>query len=118
MSCRRARKFLLETIIEKWDMPQQFGFFRERSKRLYLLRRSRVSQEMAKLTDDYRRAIELDLEKRTQDGYVRSARAQEVLGPSRVARQTIEDLNVLDSIREDLRPKLVVVQSVDALAAH
>ena len=107
----------LQTIIEKWDMPRQFGFFRERSKRLYLLR-SRVSQEMAKLTDDYRRTIDLYIDKRTREGYVRSARAQEVLGPSRVAQQTIEDLNVLDSIREDLRPKLAAVQSADALAAH
>ena len=107
----------LQTIIEKWDMARQFGFFQERSRQLYLLR-SRVSQELAKLTDDYRRTIDLYLDKRRRDGYVHSARAQAVLGIDHGARQTIDDLNVLDNIREDLRPKPLTIQSADARLAH
>ncbi len=107
----------LQSIIEKWDMTQQFGFFRERSKRLYMLR-SRVSQELAKLTDDYRRTIDLYLDRRLRDGQIRTAHTQAVMGLDHIAQQTINDLNVLDSIREDLRPKSSTVQSVDARQPH
>jgi hypothetical protein len=107
----------LQTIIEKWDMSRQFGFLQKKSRELYVLR-SRVSQELAKLTDDYRRTIDLYLDKRAQERILRSARAQEVLGIDHGARQTIDDLNVLDGIREDLRPKPVTIQSADARAAH
>lgn len=103
----------LQAIIEKWDVTKQFGFLRDRSQRLYLLR-SRVSQELAKLVDDYRGTIDLYLDKRTRDGYLQTARAQAVIGLDHVARQTIADLNILDSIGEDLRPKPVILQSADA----
>jgi hypothetical protein len=102
----------LQAIIEKWDVTQQFAILRERSKRLYLLR-SRVSQELAKLTDDYRRTIDLYLDKRLRDGQIRTAHTQAVMGLDHIAQQAINDLNVLDSIREDLRPKPPSVQSVD-----
>ena len=107
----------LQTIIEKWDVSRQFGFFQEKSKQLYVLR-SRVSQELAKLTDDYRRTIDVYLSKRTRDGILRSARAQAVLGIDHGARQTIDELNMLDGIREDLRPKPTTVESADVRSAH
>jgi hypothetical protein len=103
----------LQTIIEKWDMSRQVGFLQAKSRQLYVLR-SRVSQELAKLTDDYRRTIDSYLDKRSRDGILRSARAQAVLGIDHGTRQTIDDLNVLDGIREDLRPKPVTMQSADA----
>jgi len=109
----QRKEMPLQAIIEKWDAARQFELLKERSKMLYLLR-SRSSQELAKLVDDYRRTIDVYVDKRSRDGYMRTPRAQAVMGPDRVAQQTISDLNVLDSIREDLRPKTQTVQSADA----
>lgn len=102
----------LQTIIEKWDVPRQVETLKERSKLLYSLR-SRVSQEFAKLVDDYRRTIDVYLEKRREAGYLRTPLTREVMGLDEVERQTIADLNVLDSIREDLRPKPQILQSAE-----
>jgi hypothetical protein len=40
------------------------------------------------------------------------------MGLDHIAQETINDLNVLDSIREDLRPKPQSVQSVDVRQSH
>jgi hypothetical protein len=106
------KEVTLQAIIETWDVARQYGFLQERSKQLYWLR-TRVSQELAKITDDYRRTIDGYLDKRLRDGQIRTAHTQAVMGLDRVAQQAIYDLNVLDSIREDLRPKPQSVQSVD-----
>jgi len=100
----------LQTIIEKWDVPRQVETLKERSKLLFSLR-SRVSQEFAKLVDDYRRTIDVYLDKRHQAGYLRTPLTREVMGLDEVERQTIADLDLLDSIREDLRPKAKTMQS-------
>ena len=78
----------LQTIIEKWDVPRQMETLKEKSKLLYTLR-SRVSQEFAKLVDDYRKTIDIYLDKRRQAGYLRTPLTREVMGLDEVERQTI-----------------------------
>jgi hypothetical protein len=107
------KQMTLQTIIEKWDAPRQVSMLKERSKMLFTLR-SRVSQEMAKLTDDYRRTIDVYLDKRHQAGYLRTPLTREVMGLDEVEKNTIDDLNILDSIGQDLRPKAEILQSADA----
>ncbi len=107
----------LQMIIQKWDVPRQMEMLKERSKLLYSLR-SRVSQEFAKLVDDYRRTIDVYMDKRRQAGYLRTPLTRQIMGLDEVERQTIADLNVLDSIREDLRPKPKIAQSTDAEQKH
>jgi hypothetical protein len=103
----------LQVIIQKWEVPRQVEFLKQRSQLLYSLR-SRVSQEYAKLVDDYRKTIDKYLIRRSREGFLRSAKAMEVMGNDNVADTTLADLNLLDSIREDLRPKPRSLQSAIA----
>ena len=102
----------LQTIIAKWEAAPQTELLTERSRMLYALR-SRTSQEMAKIVDDYRKTIDLYLDRRQRDGYFRSPQMQAAPGLDHGAEQTIAELNILDSIREDLRPKSLTMQSAD-----
>ncbi len=83
----------LQTILREWEGAQQIPLLQRKLLELDLLR-PRAAIEMAPLVDDYRRAIQIYLQKRNPTGTV----------SDRLVADTVNQLDALDARREALRP--------------
>jgi hypothetical protein len=99
----------LQTIIREWDFAQQAGVLNQRIQQLFVLR-TRVSQDLVSLVDDYRQVLDAYMKQRAKSSTGRRA----VLGLDSIARETIAQLDTLDARREQLRPAAQSLQSADA----
>lgn len=95
----------LQTIVGDWDFSRQTPFLRERIAQLRLLR-SRVSQDLAGLVDDYRTTLETYLARRDEAGITPMGRAMANPRVSSIARRTMKELDALDAKKEQLHRKL------------
>ncbi len=108
----------LQTIIREWDFARQAGVLHEREQQLQMLR-TRVSQELVYLVDDYRRTLEGYLEKKDNVGFSLTGR-KAALGSDKNARKTLQELDALDNRREQMRPKVKLASggAAEASVSH
>ncbi len=102
----------LQSIIAQWNFAQQAGVINEKIQQLFVLR-TRVSQDLILLVDDYREALDGYMKRRIKE----SASKQAKLRPDRldsIAKDTLLQLDLLDARREQLRPTPKMIQSVTA----
>jgi hypothetical protein len=115
----------LQAIILDWNTAQQSEVLKEKLEQLYKLRSSvtqnlglviedyqtktnvqplQVSQNLIFLVDDYRKVLEDYYKKREEAGFFKKSKLQITPGGDRDASETINRLNALDGVREELRP--------------
>ena len=103
----------LQTIVMDWDFSRQTPFLRDRIQQLHLLR-TRVSQDVVRLVDDYRATLESYLTRRDQSGITPLGRAMSNPRLSSIARQAVKELDALDLRRERSRQKPEILPVVAA----
>lgn len=92
----------LQSVITGWGYTMQAQVLRLKIRQLGLLRES-VSQDLAGLADSYRQVLQNYLVAREKSGAFRTSTAERVLGPDKLALDTIRVLNSLDAEREAMR---------------
>jgi hypothetical protein len=97
------RQVALQTIILDWDFIRQGPVLRDKLAQLNILRLF-VSQELAPLTDGYRRALQTYLDRRTGVSVPRLTKSMITPSLKVLEGDCIQELNELDAEREKLRP--------------
>jgi hypothetical protein len=101
----------LQTIIRDWDFLRQSQMLQTKLQQLALLR-NQVSPEVVPLVDSYRKVLEVYLRNRTKAGFTRLVNARSTPGLDRIAQPILQELDRIDTQRDQLRPTEEPVQSV------
>jgi hypothetical protein len=97
----------LQTVIGQWDYARQKPALRQKIAQLHLLR-LRVAPTLLPLSEDYRKILENYLSRRDRAGFAPDLKQLTADSPRLLARKTVEQLNVLDIMRRDLKNTLEV----------
>lgn len=107
-------KFLtLQDIITQWSFNQQKVFLRQKIAQLQALK-PHISPHLAKLLDDYCSALTTYIQRRAKAGFSNDLPPFVNDSVRLILRDTINDLNNLDLIRQDFRHNGVNLQDPDS----
>ncbi|MBI3849519.1 MAG: hypothetical protein HY298_04400 [Verrucomicrobia bacterium] len=93
----------LQTIIKEWDFLRQNRVLRQKVNELQMLR-LRVSQDLIYVADDYRRTLDAYLQKRDKAELAFANRKQKRPDFDPLLQETLNELDLLDAWRAQLRP--------------
>lgn len=94
----------LQAIIREWDTLRQLATFRNKLRELELTR-LRVAPEYTALTDDYLRVVNQYLQLRQGTSAIYANLAVMPAGQQKAALETIRELDHLDVLRQESRPR-------------
>jgi hypothetical protein len=92
----------LQSIIREWEFAQQVAILNEKVQQLFVLR-TRVSQDLIYLVDDYRQTLDAYARKRAKYVVGHRAKIQVITGLDKVGQEMVQRLDVLDARRQELR---------------
>ncbi|HEX5219493.1 MAG TPA: hypothetical protein VFZ59_07985 [Verrucomicrobiae bacterium] len=93
----------LQAIIREWDTLRQLTTFRSKLRELELAR-ARVSPEFTALADDYLRVVNQYVKERESSSAIYANLDSMPSGKRKVALQTIQELDRLDTTRRESKP--------------